>query len=203
MRPSRRTPLLRGFVGATIATFVALLSHVWVGGDMPGMLGVAVPWILSLMISTVLAGRRLSIVRLSIAVTLSQALFHILFVLGSFTPRGGFTPHMHGSAAMTLGDATALTSGAALVPDDAAMWIAHGVAALLTVLALYRGERIVRALAAAASDLARWLGRAVLAGASPRPVAPVRGRWVVVSAPHPRDRHLAALRRRGPPFRLA
>ena len=43
MRPSRRTPLLRGFVGATIATFVALASHVWAGGDMPGMLGVAVP----------------------------------------------------------------------------------------------------------------------------------------------------------------
>ena len=55
MRPSRRVPLLRGFVGATIATFVALASHVWAGGDMPGMLGIAVPWLLSLTACTLLA----------------------------------------------------------------------------------------------------------------------------------------------------
>ncbi|MEJ1089232.1 hypothetical protein WDU99_12995 [Microbacterium sp. Mu-80] len=196
MRPSRRIPLLRGFVGATFATFVALMSHAVVDGAMPGMLGVIVPWLLSLMISTLLAGRRLSVLRLSIAVTFSQGLFHMLFVLGGITPRGGFAPHVHG-ALPVLSD-----GGVVLIPESAGMWVAHGVAAVLTVIALHRGERILRALLAAASDVAAWLRRAVVVTALVRPAAPTRRRWVAVDAPRPRPRHLTALRRRGPPLRL-
>ncbi|UNK71020.1 hypothetical protein [Microbacterium sp. H1-D42] len=199
MRPSRRIPLLRGFVGATIATFVALVSHIVVGGAMPGMLGVAVPWVLSLMISTLLAGRRLSVVRLSAAVVLSQGLFHVLFVLGSFSPRGGFAPHVHGNAPMILGNGTELLPGAGLIPEDAGMWIAHATAAVLTIVALHRGERIVRALASVASDVALWLRRAVLVAVLVRPSAPSARRWALVAAPRLRARHLSALGRRGPP----
>ena len=195
MRPSRRTPLLRGSLGATIATFVALVSHVGVGGSMPGMLGIAVPWVLSLTISTLLAGRRLSLVRLSIAVALSQGLFHVLFVLGSITPRGGFTPHVHGAVPMLSGGATAL------VPEDAGMWIAHGFAAALTVFALHRGERIVRALASVASDIALWLRRVVAEAVLVRSAVPAPARWVC-AAPRPRALHLTAHGRRGPPLRL-
>lgn len=196
MRPSRRIPLLRGFVGATFATFVALMSHAVVDGAMPGMLGVIVPWLLSLMISTLLAGRRLSVVRLSIAVALSQGLFHVLFVLGSITPQGGFAPHVHGVVPMLP------EGGAVLIPESAGMWVAHGFAAVLTVVALHRGERILRALLAAASDIAAWLRRAVVVTVLVRPAVPTRGRWVAVDAPRPCARHLTALRRRGPPLRL-
>lgn len=196
MRPSRRIPLLRGFVGATIATFVALLSHVWVDGAMPGMLGVAVPWVLSFMICTLLAGRRLSVVRLSIAVSASQALFHALFVLGSITPRGGFAPHVHGSLPLSL------EGGTPLIPEDAGMWVAHGIAAVLTIVALHRGERIVRALVAVASDVAAWLRRVVVAVVLAPVPLPAGRRWASVRAPHPAVPHLTALRRRGPPLRL-
>src|SRR5690606_1104978 len=107
---------------------------------MPGLLGVAVPWLLSLTVCSLLAGRRLSIVRLSLSVLASQLLFHALFVLGSITPAGALAPHVHDALPLTLnGDRV-------LIPEDAGMWIAHGVAAVLTIVVLHRGELIVRAL---------------------------------------------------------
>lgn len=110
MRASRKLRLLRGVAGASIATFVALASHVWVGGQMPGMLGIAVPWLLSAMVCTLLSGIRLSALRLSVSVLLSQALFHSLFVLGAITPRGGVAPHVHGPLVLPS------ASGAVIVP---------------------------------------------------------------------------------------
>ncbi|MGN7978680.1 hypothetical protein ACTJJ4_13975 [Microbacterium sp. 22195] len=194
MRPSRRVPLLRGFVGATLATFVALASHVWVGGDMPGMLGIAVPWLLSLTACTLLAGHRLSLLRLSASVIVSQLLFHVLFVLGSITPRGGLSPHVHGVVPLSF------TGGApVLLPQDAAMWLAHAAAAALTIAVLHRGELIVRALLTVARTVGTWLARAVPAVDAVRTVTPVRRRWAVLTAPRVREVHLGALRRRGPP----
>jgi len=196
MAASRRIPLLRGFVAASIATFVALASHVWVDGRMPGPLGVLVPWLLSFMLCTLLAGRRLSLVRLSLSVAVSQLLFHALFVLGSITPQGGFAPHDHTAMVLAF-------EGAALpIPADSGMWGAHAVAAVVTIGMLHRGEQLVRALLRAASDLRAWLGRVVLLPAPASVVRPVSARWAVVPAPRRRDPLLAGLRRRGPPLRL-
>lgn len=194
MRSSRGTRLLSGLAGASISTFVALASHVWVGGWMPGMLGIAVPWLLSFMLCTLLSGIRLSGIRLSFSVVLSQALFHALFVLGAITPRSGVAPHVHGAMVLPSGGA------AAIVPEDAGMWIAHAVAAVITVLALHRGERVLHALAAVASAVAQWLGRVVIA---PAPlVGPARPRWIVRVAAQRTEPRLAALRRRGPPLHV-
>ncbi len=193
MRPTRRIPLLRGFAAASTATFVALASHVWVDGVMPGPLGIAVPWLLSLMVCTLLSGRRLSLVRLSASVVVSQLLFHALFVLGSITPKGGFTPHQHGAAALSAG-------GQVLVPADAGMWAAHAFAAIVTVALLHRGEQVVRALLAAASALLSWLSRASAVPGGVSRVAPFRPAWEIVPAPRADSPHLAALRRRGPPL---
>lgn len=194
MRPSRRIPLLRGFVGATIATFVALASHVWVGGDMPGMLGIAVPWVLSLTVCTLLAGRRLSLIRLSVSVLVSQLLFHALFVLGSITPQGGLGPHVHG-----IGVLPAAGDVSAALPQDLVMWLAHGAAAVLTIAALHRGELIARALLTVARAVAAWIARVVPVIAPVRIEAPSRTRWAVRDAPRVREVHLGAQRRRGPP----
>lgn len=198
MRPSRRTPLLRGFVGATVATFVALASHVWVGGGMPGMLGVAVPWLLSLTACTLLAGRRLSLIRLSASVLASQLLFHALFVLGSITPRGGLAPHVHGASPMVFA-----ADGPQLVPEDAGMWLAHIAAAVLTIVMLHRGELVLVALLEAASIVAAWLRRIGVVPAAVRQRPPTRMRWSSLPAPRVGAPHLAAVRRRGPPSRPA
>lgn len=194
MHPSRRTPLLRGLAGATIATFVALASHVWVGGAMPGMLGIVVPWVLSLMVCVLLAGRRLSVIRLGISVAVSQALFHTLFVLGSLSVAGGFAPHVHGAPLVLSSD------GAALIPADSAMWIAHGIAAAITVVVLHRGERILSVLLQLASRIAAWIARATVAPA--RRIVPVSIRWQVVAAVRRSDPLGVCVRRRGPPLRL-
>lgn len=193
MRPSRRTPLLRGFVGATVATFVALASHVLSGGGMPGMLGIAVPWLLSLTVCTLLAGRRLSLLRLSASVLVSQLLFHALFVLGSITPRGVIAPHVHEAMPIVFSDAPVL------VPEDGAMWLGHAAAALVTIGLLHRGELAVHALLSVARAVASWFARALPA------IAPVRGevhageRWIVIDAPRLREIQLSVLRWRGPP----
>jgi len=193
--PTRRTPLLRGLAGATIATFVALASHVWVGGSMPGMLGIAVPWVLSLMVCVLLAGRRLSIVRLSMSVAVSQALFHTLFVLGEITPTAGLAPHVHGAVlALSPG-------GTPLIPTDAGMWLAHGFAALITVGLLHRGERVLQTLLQLASRVADWFARPTAVVLSSLATPAVR-RWAVVPAARRRDPLRATLHRRGPPLQL-
>src|SRR5690625_5788395 len=60
---SSREPLrlVRGGVAATVATALALIGHVAGGGAMPGWLGIALPWWLSVTVCTVLAGTRFSL----------------------------------------------------------------------------------------------------------------------------------------------
>ncbi|MGI6878919.1 hypothetical protein [Microbacterium sp. gxy059] len=197
MASSRGTQLLRGAAGASVATFVALLSHVGAGGEMPALLGVAVPWILSLMVCTLLAGRRLSAVRLSLAVVSSQALFHVLFVLGAVQalPTGG--GHHHSLEPIVLASGTA---GDRLVADPL-MWAGHALAAVATVLILHRGEaEILRGLQLV-RDLARCAVRRLVAFLdapqefpAPRVAAPRRDDDL-----RPLVLVVSSLRRRGPP----
>lgn len=197
MQSTRRVQVIRGALAASIATFVALASHVWVGGAMPGMLGVAVPWTLSLMVCTVLAGRRLSVTRLAVSVIVSQLMFHVLFVLGGITPRTPLGAHEHG-----LPEVLSPLGSAAIVPEDAGMWIAHALAATVTIMLLYRGEQAVHAVVEAASAVAAWLRRTVTVRVlAPLPVGG-SPRWMPVTAPLRGDPPHTPLSRRGPPLRL-
>lgn len=202
MRTARMTRVARGSAAATLATFVALLSHVAAGGAMPGWLGVAAPWMFSILVCVPLAGRRLSVLRVSAAVVVSQALFHVLFVLGSGSDTAivGHALHAHHGVIALPASSDAVVLDVALT-GDAVMWAAHGIAAILTVAALHRGERTLALLGRVARDVAAWLGRrtrilrapARPVGAVPRPaldVVPVRPRRAVP---------LSAVVRRGPP----
>lgn len=162
---------------------------------MPGWLGVAVPLVLSVAVCTALAGRHLSLVRLAAAVTASQLLFHTLFVLGSVSPSGA--AHAHHLPVMM--DAAA----PAAMHADPLMWAMHGVAALLTVAVLHRGERAARRLLAVAADLARWARRRILAavlvlGAVDRPALAT----APATVPMLRSIVLRVPARRGPPRAL-
>ena len=156
MRPSRAARVVRGSAAASGATFVALLSHVAGGGAMPGWLGIAVPLILSVAVATLLAGRRLSLWRLALTVTLSQALFHVLFVLGAPTQSAVVAAHDH-AAPLAL----PVVEAVATPWTGATMWLMHGIAAVATTLLLHRGERAARRLWATALLLGRWLRRRV------------------------------------------
>lgn len=165
------------------------------------MLGVVGVWTLTLLVSTALAGRRLSLLRLSIAIAISQILFHTLFVFGAVGPGGviidGHEHHQHHLALLE-----ALPPGTlAALQADAAMWLWHALAAVVTTAILYRGERILQhmdALAAEAAELTRLaLVRVSSAPAwplIPRILAPLRAAAHAPTAPH-----LSTHRHRGPP----
>lgn len=124
MPQPRAIRVARGSVAAGIATFVALLSHAAGGGQMPGWLGVVVPLVLSVAVCTALAGRRLSLWRLSLAVATSQVFFHTLFVLGTFAPSAATiaspSHHIHGPVPILMGEAAAASSH---LHADASMWL--------------------------------------------------------------------------------
>lgn len=198
MRHTRATRVARGAAAATVATFVALLSHVAGGAAMPGWLGVLAPWVLSLFVCVLLAGRSLSLPRLSIAVAISQFLFHTLFILGTGGTALAGGGHVHGQltfVADASGTATAIVA-------DPAMWLWHGIAAVTTIAALHRGEQSLRHLLdLAASGHARLV--AFVAAIIVIPVSPPRRRPLtpttaaVVTAV--RTVFLSAVVRRGPP----
>ncbi|QEW01196.1 hypothetical protein F6J84_14550 [Microbacterium caowuchunii] len=206
MRRSGGARVVRGSLAASVATFVALLSHVSAGGAVPGPLGLLVPFVLSVFVCTVLAGPRLSAIRLSLAVTGSQALFHSLFVLGVVStgaPRL-VTGHDHAAVPSPATGAVLPATGALLPATDGRMLLWHLLAAALTTAALYRGERAARRLRALAAEALAWLRRWVPSLLAEQSPAPRRAPIDV-----PRDHRVGDLvspranGRRGPPVALA
>ncbi len=197
---SRKPAVVRGFAASSLAIFIALAGHVSGGGQMPGAVGILVPWVFSFMISVLLAGRSLSLIRLGISVAASQFLFHVLFVLGTVTPSGVSRPHVHG-APLVLPAVSGIPEAATA---DASMWLGHALAGLLTVAALHRGERLLLALRDLAVQLVRWVRRRadqVLTLPALRVTRRLRGRFDVA---HASDLVLlATLRGRAPPLTAA
>lgn len=169
---SRLPHVVRGTTAAAVATFVALFSHVLAGGAMPEPLGICVPFVLSLLVSVLLAGRKLSLARLSLSVIASQTLFHTLFVLGApsaggaagsagiGTPGGAvMSGHQH-HGQMMMPPATASSAmtdhTAMLIQGDAVMWLSHLAGAAVTILFLYRGEQTIHQLRALAERFIAW-----------------------------------------------
>ncbi|MFJ2543907.1 hypothetical protein [Microbacterium sp. NPDC087589] len=196
MTPSRKPAVVRGFAAASLATFAALAGHMTGGGQMPGALGIVVPWIFSFMVCVLFAGRKLSVIRLSISVAISQLLFHALFVLGSIEPSGTAVGHVHG-APLVLPGGTDLTGA---VVADGTMWVGHLLAAIVTVLVAHRGERMLLALRELASQVVRWVRRRVDAALASPALTDVRDLGLAVDICRPlASRILATLRGRAPP----
>lgn len=211
MTSTRSARALRGALAAIVSTFVALLSHVAGGGEVPGLLGILVPLVLATAVCVPLAGRRLSIIRVSASVIASQVLFHALFVLGSVgnasasstTGGAGHVGHgSHGSSVAPLLLATPPGSTPAGVPahahEHATMWAAHALAAVVTILAVYQGERVVRRLRTLAIALVRVLLPVVSVIPVPSSAA---ARTIVetVSLPRSLSVYPATRSHRGPP----
>lgn len=196
MTESKKRAVARGFAASSLAIFIALAGHVSGGGQIPGALGIVVPWTFSFMLCVLLAGRRLSAIRLSISVAASQLLFHTLFVLGTITPSGVSTPHAHGGPLVL----PATNDIPEAVTVNASMWFGHAIAGLLTVIVLHRGERLVIAVCDLAAQLVRWLRNRAnhsLELPAPRVVRVLRGQFDLA---HAADLFLLSmLRGRAPP----
>lgn len=202
---SRPLRVLRGVTAATIATFIALVAHVSAGAPVPGVMGIFVPWLFSVLLCIPVVGRRLSVWGLASGVLLSQLLFHALFVLGTngavaMTPVEGGV-HVHGLGPMP---AVGETVGAGIDPAAEAlllgplMWATHVFASIMTTVLLHSGERFVVLTLRVAGQWNDWWARWM-----PRLVT-VTGVRVVLAIPDAPFRgitvpHLTSLIRRGPP----
>jgi hypothetical protein len=199
---TRAERFARGWLTAGASTVVAAFSHVVGGGMQPGLLGVVLALAVAVPVSIALAGVHLSTVRLAVAVALSQVAFHLLFSLGASDAGGASASGGHHTALVisTVADGAASGSAAStMVMGGPAMWLAHALAAVVTIVALRRGEGAAWGLVRLA---VRGLTVARLLIGGHRPVSVVVRRAPRAARVLPRPpgkRHLTALPRRGPP----
>jgi len=166
---------------------IAAFSHTIAGGVAPSVFAIVVSLAVSISACVLLAGRTLSVVRLSLSVTITQALFHGVF--GSL------------SAPVALGHshaASASMNAAGTPAAHAHMWLAHSIAAVITIVVFRHAERAFWSLATTASLLVRRVTAAVTAVsiATPRIVATGGAQHVALALGHV----LSTLRYRGPPL---
>jgi hypothetical protein len=197
--------VLRASVASGVSTGFALAFHVAGGAPVPGLLGIAIPFALAALVSSLLMTRRPRLSATIAATSLAQLAFHTLFVLGTpsvgssaaATAHVGHAAHA-GHAAMTMASGAAVPDVALALHGDARMWLMHGAAAVVTALMLQRGEMLL-------ALLLRLAGAVVAVVAPHLPsAAPVRPRRTPsarpLETPHPlHDRVVATARRRGPP----
>jgi hypothetical protein len=197
----------RGWIVAGFSTFVAALSHTVGGGGVPGVLAVVVSLAFAGIVSIALTGRTLSAWRLTLAVLVSQVIFHGLFSLGGAggrlaqTDAGSGHAHDAGQTALLLAPGAGGTAAAMPADHGWLMTLAHVVAAVVTVVALRYGERAFWGL----FNTARIV---VLALLKIPVVVPVAHRkmlgtsFVIGVRPRQRLAPLRPMRHRGPPVCL-
>ncbi|MCE4026180.1 hypothetical protein LXM50_09355 [Microbacterium sp. Au-Mic1] len=199
MLGTRAGRTVRGLIAALVATFVASVSHSTADGMPAPMIGIVLALLFAAPVCIALAGRALSWIRLSVAVGVSQIAFHGLLLIGVGSGSGsiaaGSVGHLHGSEMADALGATAVDAGHALHLQPA-MWVAHAIAAVLTVLALGRGEQALRALL----ELTGWNLVARLLTAPPAPAHRVRIAPRSVTRALRSGFVLTVVSRRGPPL---
>lgn len=195
MVSTRSARALRGGAFALVATVSAAAAHTLAGGGAPSALFCFFLAALSAPAATALAGTKPALWRTASAVGGVQALFHAAFATaGDLGAWDAAAAHVHGAAPALPGPA-----GAAPGSGWAFMTVAHALAAAVTMLAVHRGERTLRAVLG--WILPRMLRRFAVA---PAPVRPGTATTMSASVPLPRPRPgAAAVTRRGPPTALA
>lgn len=199
---TRWARLARGWVTAVVSVVVAAVSHVAGGGALPGSLGAVLALTFAGLASVALAGKTLSRLRLSASVMVSQFAFHALFGLGAGSaPMSMNDPgsgHQHGTMMVGM---TAPAGSPQAMNVDTSMWLAHAVAAVITIVLLRRGERAFWALLALARTALVAVLPPFIHTFCPNSAAPVRLRFALGDRPVLRD--LVVLRAgrslRGPP----
>ena len=187
---ARQLRALRGCAAAVVATLVSATAHTLAGGGAPPPVLVLAIAVLAAPVAVVLVGRRPSRVRTGMAVLASQVVFHVAFaVAGSLGAETMPAGHAHGAMiaasmpgmpmlGMTMPGMT-MHPGAGM-DADASMLIAHAVAAVVTVIMVSYGERMLRAIARGLSRYLPplWQGTPLRSEAprtaTARPPAPLR-----------------------------
>jgi hypothetical protein len=186
---------------------------------MPSWVGMALPWWLSIMVCTVLAGSRFSLPRMMTAVLASQGLFHTLFVVGTpgtspvvmVDPPGSHLGHGAAETTSTLSVHSAHGTGAVVEQalhgshGGGQMVLAHVLAAVVTALLLHRGETLLFRCFTVARQLVGSLCPRLDTEPALIDPPPLRLRPLAaaVCLLHSQRAVLSPQRRRGPPLILA
>ncbi|MGV8857447.1 hypothetical protein [Rhodoglobus sp.] len=184
---TRAMRVLRGSAAAFFATLAAALSHLLAGGVSPSLFGMAVSLVISVAVCTLLAGRTVSLARLTVAIVASQAMYHALFST-MLAPEGIAG---HDMSAMTV-NFSSVTQSASSV-----MSLSHlGAAVVTIVMVRYAEVAFWGLLTTARLFLARLLTPVVAitvrTARVPRPEQPLHlARFAT--------RFLSTMRYRGPP----
>lgn len=151
--------LTRGLLAAAASTFLAGASHAIAGGGVP-TIAVVVALTFGTLVCVILAGRRLTLARITVGVAISQVIFHSLFALftsGSTAPTGSSTGHGHELFLPVPSAALTGTEHPGIL-----MIVSHFAAGLLTIALVRHGEALwwalVGALAASLTAMIRWVG---------------------------------------------
>ncbi len=162
---SRGARVWRGWIAASFATSIAAASHALAGGGVPNPLILVFSLAISGLLCLALAGKVLSLTRLSLGVLFSQGLFHLLFSVTTET----VTPETAPLVPSAMHHGGMMNSQQMLPPampemdhSSLGMLGAHLVAALLTIVLLRRGEVAMMALLHAIALELRGILRAPL-----------------------------------------
>jgi hypothetical protein len=186
----RHVRALRGIAASAITVLFAATAHTLAGGGAPSPFLVFVAATLAAPVAVLLVGKRASLMRTSAAVLSAQVVFHTAFALFGGTSGVRFTSGVGAHAHMAT---HMVTTGSAPMAHDS-MSAAHIVAALLTIAALHRGERMLRALG---RGIQRLLPLRITRAPHPLSVRVVRATF---TPPTVRAAiFVAAVGRRGPP----
>lgn len=199
--------IVRGWIGALICTCLAAASHTLADGIAPPLVIVGLVLAISGVICTALAAAKFSLLRTTLAVLMSQGLYHLVFGLfghhgsgGHLTAIGGTGVHANHTMALSV-DPSLSASPALGTSAEQLMLASHLVAAVLTIAMLRKGEQ---AAATLLESILLCIPHLILFARSWQPSSPR-------STPVPTspagiirfDVLLPALRRRGPPVALA
>lgn len=198
---------VRGWISAFICTCLAAASHTLADGMAPPLVIVGLVLAVSGAICTALAAAKFSLLRTTLAVLMSQGLYHLVFGLfghhgsgGQLTSIGG--TGVHANHTMALSIEPSLSASPALGAWAGQLMLAsHLVAAVLTIAMLRKGEL---AAATLLDSILLCIPRLILFARSRQPSSPRSVPVPTLPAGTIRfDILLPALRRRGPPVSLA
>jgi hypothetical protein len=129
----------RGWIAALFSTLVAAGSHTVAGGGSPSALALVVALAFAGVACVALTGTRVSLLRVTASVAVSQVAFHSFFSTIASVPGGSAVVRAHEHAHAATLDVARAGVGASH-HTDGRMWLGHAVAGVLTIIALRYGE---------------------------------------------------------------
>lgn len=140
---TRWSRVLRGLGAGTAATLVAAASHSVAGGRTPSLVAVTLALFFAVFVSIAVGGRGISLVRLAASVVVSQLAFHLVFsTVGGAgdVASSGHHGHIAVSGVHKVGGVQEVGHASRSIR------VAHGVAALATLVAVRFCERAIHTL---------------------------------------------------------